>query len=51
MEGAAQKFYGHNDALDVWPTKKVNLQSMIQLTSSCSRAMERKKVAASFLPA
>jgi DNA modification methylase len=31
-EGAAHKFYGPNNATDVWPIKKVNPQSMIHLT-------------------
>jgi DNA modification methylase len=31
-EGAAHKFYGPNNAVDVWPIKKVNPQSMIHLT-------------------
>ncbi|MGD0999486.1 MAG: DNA modification methylase [Candidatus Brocadiia bacterium] len=30
--GAGHKFYGPNNALDVWPIKKVNPQSMIHLT-------------------
>jgi DNA modification methylase len=31
-EGAGHKFYGPNNAVDVWPIKKVNPQSMIHLT-------------------
>ena len=31
-EGAGHKFYGPNNAPDVWPIKKVNPQSMIHLT-------------------
>ena len=31
-EGAAHKFYGPNNAVDVWPIKKVNPQSMVHLT-------------------
>jgi DNA modification methylase len=31
-EGAAHKFYGPNNAVDVWAIKKVNPQSMIHLT-------------------
>ena len=30
--GAGHKFYGPNNATDVWPIKKVNPQSMIHLT-------------------
>ena len=31
-EGAAHKFYGPNNATDVWSVKKVNPQSMVHLT-------------------
>lgn len=31
-EGAAHRFYGPTNAVDVWPVKKVNPQSMIHLT-------------------
>jgi DNA modification methylase len=31
-EGAAHRFYGPDNAVDVWPIKKVNPQSMIHLT-------------------
>ena len=31
-EGAAHRFFGPNNAVDVWPIKKVNPQSMIHLT-------------------
>jgi DNA modification methylase len=31
-QGAGHKFYGPNNAKDVWPIKKVNPQSMIHLT-------------------
>ncbi|MSQ94782.1 MAG: chromosome partitioning protein ParB, partial [Gemmataceae bacterium] len=31
-EGAAHRFYGPNNATDVWPIKKINPQSMIHLT-------------------
>src|SRR6202007_2030470 len=31
-EGAGHKFYGPNNAVDVWSVKKVNPQSMIHLT-------------------
>jgi DNA modification methylase len=31
-EGAAHKFYGPNNATDLWHVKKVNPQSMIHLT-------------------
>jgi DNA modification methylase len=31
-EGAGHKFYGPNNALDLWHVKKVNPQSMIHLT-------------------
>jgi DNA modification methylase len=43
-EGAAHEFYGPNNAVDVWPIKKVNPQSMIHLTEKpvelATRAME-----------
>jgi DNA modification methylase len=43
-EGAAHQFFGPNNALDLWPIKKVNLQSMIHLTEKpvelASRAIE-----------
>ena len=31
-EGAAHQFFGPNNALDLWPVKKVNPQSMSHLT-------------------
>ncbi len=31
-EGAAHKFYGPNNALDLWHVKKINPQSMVHLT-------------------
>lgn len=31
-EGAAHKFYGPHNLVDVWPVKKVNPQSMVHLT-------------------
>ena len=31
-EGAAHQFFGPNNAVDVWPIKKVNPQSMVHLT-------------------
>jgi DNA modification methylase len=43
-EGAGHKFYGPNNALDLWDVKKVNPQSMIHLTEKpvelATRAME-----------
>jgi DNA modification methylase len=43
-EGAAHQFFGPNNAVDVWPIKKINPQSMIHLTEKptelASRAME-----------
>lgn len=43
-EGAAHKFYGPNNATDVWSIKKVNPQSMIHLTEKpvelAARAIE-----------
>jgi DNA modification methylase len=43
-EGAAHQFYGPTNAVDVWPIKKVNPQSMIHLTEKpvelATRAME-----------
>src|SRR5207237_859676 len=43
-EGAAHRFYGPNNAVDVWPVKKVNPQSMVHLTEKpvelARRAME-----------
>jgi DNA modification methylase len=43
-EGAAHRFFGPNNAVDVWSVKKVNPQSMIHLTEKpvelASRAME-----------
>jgi DNA modification methylase len=43
-EGAAHKFFGPNNALDLWEVKKVNPQAMIHLTEKpvelASRAME-----------
>lgn len=43
-EGAAHVFLGPNNAIDVWPVKKVNPQSMIHLTEKpvelASRAMQ-----------
>ena len=31
-EGAGHQFFGPNNALDLWPVKKINPQSMIHLT-------------------
>ena len=31
-EGAAHRFFGPNNALDVWPIKKINPQAMVHLT-------------------
>src|SRR5215469_10602342 len=31
-EGAAHQFFGPNNAVDVWPIKKINPQSMVHLT-------------------
>ena len=43
-EGAGHKFFGPNNAVDVWPIKKINPQSMVHLTEKpvelASRAME-----------
>jgi DNA modification methylase len=43
-EGAAHRFFGPNNAVDVWSVKKVNPQSMIHLTEKpvelATRAME-----------
>jgi DNA modification methylase len=43
-EGAAHRFFGPSNAVDVWPIKKVNPQSMIHLTEKpvelAARAME-----------
>ena len=43
-EGAGHKFFGPNNAVDVWPIKKINPQSMIHLTEKpvelAARAME-----------
>ncbi len=43
-QGAAHKFYGPNNATDVWPVKKINPQSMQHLTQKpvelALRAME-----------
>ena len=43
-EGAAHQFYGPANAVDVWPIKKVNPQSMVHLTEKpvelATRAME-----------
>src|SRR5262249_19751044 len=43
-EGAAHQFYGPANAVDVWPIKKINPQSMIHLTEKpvelATRAME-----------
>jgi DNA modification methylase len=43
-EGAGHKFYGPTNAVDVWPIKKVNPQSMVHLTEKpvelATRAME-----------
>jgi DNA modification methylase len=43
-EGAGHEFFGPNNALDLWPVKKVNPQSMIHLTEKpvelATRAME-----------
>ena len=43
-EGAAHRFFGPNNAVDVWPIKKINPQSMVHLTEKpvqlAARAME-----------
>ena len=43
-EGAGHRFFGPNNAADVWPIKKVNPQSMVHLTEKpvelAKRAME-----------
>jgi DNA modification methylase len=43
-EGAGHKFYGPTNAVDVWPIKKVNPQSMVHLTEKpvelATRALE-----------
>lgn len=43
-EGAAHKFFGPNNATDVWPIKKINPQSMVHLTEKpvelATRAMQ-----------
>ena len=43
-EGAGHKFYGPTNAVDVWPIKKVNPQSMVHLTEKpvelAARAIE-----------
>lgn len=43
-EGAAHQYFGPNNALDLWPIKKVNPQSMIHLTEKpvalAARAIE-----------
>jgi DNA modification methylase len=43
-EGAAHKFFGPHNAVDVWPVKKINPQSMVHLTEKpvelATRAME-----------
>jgi DNA modification methylase len=43
-EGAAHRFFGPNNAADVWPIKKVNPQSMVHLTEKpvelAARALE-----------
>ena len=48
-EGAGHKFYGPNNAPDVWPIKKVNPQSMIHLTEKpvelAVRAMQYSSLA------
>ncbi len=37
-EGAGHKYYGPNNATDLWQVKKVNPQSMIHLTEKASGA-------------
>jgi DNA modification methylase len=43
-EGAAHRWFGPNNAVDVWPIKKINPQSMVHLTEKpvelAARAME-----------
>src|SRR5437868_10319819 len=43
-EGAGHHFYGPNNAVDVWPIKKINPQSMVHLTEKpvelATRALE-----------
>ena len=40
-EGGAHKFFGPNNAVDVWPIKKVNPQSMIHLTEKPTELAKR----------
>jgi DNA modification methylase len=40
-EGSAHKFYGPNNAVDVWSVKKVNPQSMVHLTEKPVELAER----------
>src|SRR5258708_9002926 len=44
LEGAGHKFFGPNNATDLWAIKKINPQSMVHLTEKpvepASRAME-----------
>ncbi len=48
-EGAAHKYYGPNNATDVWPIKKINPQSMVHLTEKpvelAVRAMQYSSLA------
>jgi DNA modification methylase len=48
-EGAGHKFYGPNNATDVWEVKKVNPQSMVHLTEKPAelavRAMQYSSLA------
>jgi DNA modification methylase len=43
-EGAAHRFFGPNNALDLWPVKKINPQNMVHLTEKpvelAARAMQ-----------
>lgn len=40
-EGAAHQFFGPNNAVDVWPIKKINPQSMVHLTEKPVELAER----------
>jgi DNA modification methylase len=40
-EGAGHQFFGPNNAVDVWPVKKINPQSMVHLTEKPVELAER----------
>src|SRR5262249_13175889 len=40
-EGAGHQFFGPNNAVDVWPVKKINPQSMVHLTEKPVALAER----------